>query len=184
MSSAVTLEGLWARLPVEQRERLAQIQQHPRTRGVIASLTKGSSRPVSSSSTRTKPGAPVVRSEGGRVELLIPGLRLDVTPNSRLHWAERTRIVREQREAVRAALAGVPLPALPLRVELTRVGPRALDGDNAVASLKASRDGIADALGLADDSDPRVEWVCAQALPHASWRYGLRVVIRSAGGAR
>jgi hypothetical protein len=46
-------------------------------------------------------------------------------------------------------------------VSLTRVAPRALDSDNLVASLKATRAGVADALHL-DDRDSRVEWRYAQ----------------------
>jgi hypothetical protein len=32
-----------------------------------------------------------------------------------------------------------------------------MDGDNSIGSLKAVRDGVADALGI-DDGDPRLTW--------------------------
>ncbi len=59
---------------------------------------------------------------------------------------------------------GIPEMALlpALVVTLTRVAPRALDDDGAVTSLKACRDGVADALGLPNDRDPRVTWRYAQ----------------------
>jgi hypothetical protein len=67
-------------------------------------------------------------------------------------------------------------------VTLTRLAPsRGLDDDNLAASLKAVRDGVADALGLAEDRDPRVTWRYAQAngravlgLPSG---YGVRIEI-------
>ena len=61
--------------------------------------------------------------------------------------------------------------ALPLVVKMTRLSPRELDDDNLCSSLKATRDGIADALAalltgatpkLKGDRDPRVRWEYAQ----------------------
>ena len=57
-------------------------------------------------------------------------------------------------------LKDIQLPAI---VVLTRVGPRALDYDNMVGSLKSIRDAVADLLipGLPPgraDGDPRLEW--------------------------
>jgi hypothetical protein len=43
-------------------------------------------------------------------------------------------------------------------VELTRVGPRLLDSDNLPSSMKAVRDGIADALGVDDGPFGPIEW--------------------------
>lgn len=50
---------------------------------------------------------------------------------------------------------------VPCAVVLVRIAPRGLDSDNAEASLKRVRDGVADALGV-DDADPRVSWVVEQ----------------------
>lgn len=50
----------------------------------------------------------------------------------------------------------------PVTVLLRRIGPRMLDDDNLVASLKSDRDGIADALGM-KDNDKRLVWKYAQA---------------------
>ena len=47
---------------------------------------------------------------------------------------------------------------LQFRVTLCRLSAGVLDEDNGVASFKHVQDGIADALGFADDSDPRLDW--------------------------
>jgi len=59
-------------------------------------------------------------------------------------------------------------------VTLTRITPDrrgTLDDDGVCSALKATRDGVADALGVTD-RDPRV-----------SWRYGQRTAQRRANGA-
>jgi len=87
--------------------------------------------------------------------------------NTREHWAKRARRVKEQRNTTALVVAGHIAHAkgtLPGRlvVTLTRIGIRqGLDGDNLQASMKAIRDGVADALGIDDGSD-RIEWRYAQ----------------------
>jgi hypothetical protein len=82
--------------------------------------------------------------------------------NLREHWGKRARRAKKQREAarmyVRARLlcAGIILNSH-LTISLTRIAPRALDSDNLAGSLKAVRDGIADALGM-NDGSPLLEW--------------------------
>jgi hypothetical protein len=79
--------------------------------------------------------------------------------NVREHWSRRARRASEQRAVTRMALASQrawPLH-LPVEVTITRIAPRALDGDNLQGSLKAIRDGIADALGL-DDRHAAIRW--------------------------
>lgn len=44
-----------------------------------------------------------------------------------------------------------------VRVTLTRVSPRRLDGDNLASAFKAVRDGVADALGR-NDGDSEIDW--------------------------
>lgn len=73
--------------------------------------------------------------------------------------ASRTRTHRAA-----ARLAVIPAMALlgpgeHIVARLVRVAPRELDSDNLAAALKAVRDGVADALGLASDRDPRVVWL-------------------------
>lgn len=93
----------------------------------------------------------------------INGLILDVSPNSRHHWATKARKVKAQRKTVAWMLklfGGVP-PAPPLVVVLTRIGPRKLDDDNVTGTLKYTRDSVAEWLGL-DDGDDRLTWKCQQ----------------------
>ena len=103
----------------------------------------------------------------------IPGLRLDVTANSRLHWAARAKRVKRQRAIVGLMLRSVDRPALPCVVTITRRSPGTLDDDNAVCSAKAARDAVAQWLGV-DDRDPRVTWRVEQ--ERGAW--GVRVAVR------
>lgn len=83
------------------------------------------------------------------------------TPNLREHWAKRAKRTKAQRNAVTRkmpAWTGGPL----LHVRLTRVAPRALDGDNCATALKGCRDSVASRLRI-DDASPLVEWHYAQA---------------------
>lgn len=107
---------------------------------------------------------PVVRTSGvaGTVSVVVP-IRTVSEANVRSFWAARARRVKAQRWAVAALLRGFrPLPALPAVVTLKRVAPSSgLDGDNLQSALKATRDAVAEVLGV-DDRDPRVVWVYEQ----------------------
>ncbi len=97
-------------------------------------------------------------------EVTIPVRTVSET-NQREHWARRHKRRALQRKAVGLAVIGA-LHAegirAPCHVTLIRVAPSGgLDFDNLVSSLKATRDGVADALGL-DDADPRIEWTYEQ----------------------
>ena len=87
--------------------------------------------------------------------------------NLRGHWAKRARRVRKQRQAarllVRAACnrADTSLLSGQITITLTRIAPRRLDSDNLSSSLKAVRDGVADAVGI-DDGSERIDWLYAQ----------------------
>lgn len=89
-------------------------------------------------------------------EYQIP-IRLASVANLREHWAAKYRRTKKHREA--AIMIGKHKP--PCTVEIVRVAPRKLDGDNLQAAAKALRDGIADRLGV-DDADPSVTWEYAQ----------------------
>lgn len=79
--------------------------------------------------------------------------------NMREHHQRKARRTADQRGTVMLRLR-VPLSCMPLPVVVTlaRCSPRKLDDDNLRGALKAVRDGVADALRLKDDSDPRVTW--------------------------
>lgn len=84
------------------------------------------------------------------------------------HHAKRRRTMQQR------ALVGLALRAFartssvthgelqrPLVVRMTRAAPRALDDDNCASALKATRDAIAEWLGV-DDRDERIVWLVAQ----------------------
>lgn len=82
--------------------------------------------------------------------------------NVREHWGVKAKRAKKHRGEtylqLRCAAISHPVPCA---VTLTRIAPRALDGDNLQASLKNVRDGVADWLKV-DDRDPRVTWSYAQ----------------------
>jgi hypothetical protein len=90
--------------------------------------------------------------------IVVP-LRVESVSNKREHWAARAKRTRLERNAVALVwrIHG-PRVSLPCAVTLTRVAPRALDGDNLQAAFKAVRDQLAHELGLPNDADPRVAW--------------------------
>ena len=85
--------------------------------------------------------------------------------NVREHWAASAKRRKAERHAAFVSCgqeANYHRLELPVDVLLTRIGPRALDGDNLQGSLKSVRDGVASALGLKDDSSPLVSWAYEQ----------------------
>lgn len=110
------------------------------------------------------------------VEIVIP-LRTVSEANGREHWAVKARRVKQQRTTVALVVRPqVIATAPPWHVTITRIAPRALDGDNLVSSLKATQDGIADALGV-DDRDRRVTFDYGQT-KGAPKQYAVRIEIR------
>lgn len=82
--------------------------------------------------------------------------------NTREHWAPKARRTRTNRLTCRLALSAILPKSLPtsgiiITVRLVRISSGTLDDDNLRSSLKACRDGIADALGF-DDGDPIFAW--------------------------
>jgi hypothetical protein len=92
--------------------------------------------------------------------LLIPH-RLPSAANERLHWRVKAKRTRAQRELVAVYIGGKPRPTLPVVVTLTRIAPRALDGDNLQGAFKAMRDEVAKWLGV-PDNHPSIRWEYAQ----------------------
>lgn len=98
-------------------------------------------------------------------------LRTVSLKNKREHWAQKARRTKTERNTTAWAMfyAWAPGTILELKptecatVTLTRVAPRALDGDNLTMSLSAVRDQIADELSLPDDRDGYwLRWVYDQ----------------------
>lgn len=97
-------------------------------------------------------------------------IRLPSLSNARLGVREQIRTKKQHRQATLAALSGHRLPAPPLLVTLTRVGPRKLDDDNLQGAFKHVRDQIAAMVGLDDGSD-QYTWVYRQ----RAGEYGVEV---------
>lgn len=88
--------------------------------------------------------------------LVFPYPAKALWPNSRPHWSQKARAVKQARRDAWAATleANLPKPTSPVSVTL-RVHPRTArrpDADNVVAAFKSLGDGIADALGVNDST--------------------------------
>jgi crossover junction endodeoxyribonuclease RusA len=84
-----------------------------------------------------------------------------LSPNSRLHWRGKSRLIRLHRTRAatltRAAIGADPPPAFSgYSLAFHFPDRRHRDDDNAEASTKSYRDGIADALKMDDFHLPRV----------------------------
>ena len=86
-----------------------------------------------------------------------------LSPNARAHWAAKAKAVRYHREAAKIATVAAAIAVghrsidtaswreVVLRTTWYATSKRRRDRDNAYASLKAARDGIADAFGVDDE---------------------------------
>ena len=117
-----------------------------------------------------------VQREGAAVVLVAKGLRLVNDNNQREHWAVAYRRASKERRAIAEALAGVPAPALPVRVEIIRTGPRHMDDDGATISAKHVRDELARWCGVDDGDDER--FVCT--VVRAAGRYAVHIRVQPA----
>lgn len=102
--------------------------------------------------------------------------RLVGAGNAREHWGASQRRAKAQRSGAAEATRELGASLLSWsgwRVTITRLGPRRLDCDNAVASAKHVRDGVADAVGV-DDGNPRFAWAVRQ---RPSKTFGVEVEI-------
>jgi hypothetical protein len=95
------------------------------------------------------------------IEIRVP-IKIVSVANLRLHWAVKAKLAKSHRSKAFSALASVAAPpAPPCTLVLTRVAPRALDGDNLQSAFKAVRDGVADWLGV-DDGHKDLDWQYSQ----------------------
>ena len=93
--------------------------------------------------------------------------------NRREHWSARHRRARAERDCARLLtppqcrkwLEAPGVTPVTIHVSMYRVSERRLDDDNLVGSMKSVRDGVADALRLRNDADPRVTWIYGQRAP-------------------
>ena len=83
----------------------------------------------------------------------LPWPSRDLSPNSRVHWAVKSRAVRVYRRNCWAIAleSGIRPKEKPVRMRLTFSPPsRRFDMDNAIAAFKGGADGLADAWGIDD----------------------------------
>lgn len=78
-------------------------------------------------------------------------------------WRDMAELKRSQRYAVKCCMVNRvdEIPALPLTITITRIGPTNLDDDNLASACKYVRDQIADTIGT-DDGSPLYTWKYAQ----------------------
>lgn len=101
------------------------------------------------------------------MEVVLPWPPRDLSPNARVHWAAKARHARAYREACyllakQARLVAPSTERIVLSIEFLPPDRRLRDDDNIIASFKAGRDGIADALGVDDRRFLCAYAVCAQ----------------------
>lgn len=106
---------------------------------------------------------------------VIP-IKLPSLLNLRMHWTKLLRMKKKQREEVCIALRNVTIPPLPLRVILTRVGPRKLDDDNLQGAFKYVRDEIARKVGV-DDGSSLYTWEYRQRNDPGNKKYLIEIEI-------
>lgn len=89
--------------------------------------------------------------------------KIESEANLRSHWRAKASRAKRQRLLAWAELRTVERPAFlgPVTISLTRIAPRELDDDNLAGGFKATRDGVADWLGV-DDGDKRLTWSYSQ----------------------
>jgi hypothetical protein len=102
------------------------------------------------------------------------------SPNVKVHWTIAYKKAKPQLQALRYMLKARVMPSLPVRVILTRVGPKKLDFDNLVFAFKPFRDEIADFLipGLASgqaDSSDEINWIYRQEIMK---NYEIQIIIQ------
>ena len=89
-------------------------------------------------------------------------LKIISVANARLNRFKLAAMNKAQRATTRHALQALALPPVPpMTIVITRIGPKTLDGDNLQGGCKATRDGIADWLGV-DDGHPGLDWQYSQ----------------------
>ncbi len=115
----------------------------------------------------------------GVIGVRISGLKLVSEANQRGAWQPRYRRAKVQQTVVFHALRGLdPIAYLggEMRITITRVGPRALDGDNLQSAAKACRDQIAQSLwgGRMGQRDDLAEWRYEQ----RKGKYGVEIMFQ------
>lgn len=162
-ASAAEVRELYAKVHAANASRVTAIlrSEAPKRSVVASEKARGIQESVRREYARR---AAVIRAWGGiafRLDLRTPNPANMSTGSSRLALSAMRRRHRAAASGMLSVVLG-PKGAYPLpcRVLCVRIAPSVgLDPHDALpGSLKSIVDGIADALGLASDRDPRVEW--------------------------
>lgn len=104
-----------------------------------------------------------------RIEVVLPWPSRELSPNARCHWAKKAKAVKAYRQACWTLTKAAKITIDPaytgqLHLWLTFMPPdrRNRDDDNIIASFKAGRDGLAQALGVDDSRFRSLPWVSDQ----------------------
>jgi crossover junction endodeoxyribonuclease RusA len=89
------------------------------------------------------------------IELTLPWMPKALSPNARTHWRKKAPITKAYKQACwalckQAGMVAPDSPKIALWLDFYPPDRRHRDDDNMVASFKAGRDGIAQALGIDD----------------------------------
>jgi crossover junction endodeoxyribonuclease RusA len=89
-----------------------------------------------------------------RPRIALPWPAKTLSPNARVHWRVRhgaARIAKDEAFVLtKAACIRAPAGTIPMTITFNPPDARHRDDDNAIASFKAARDGIALGLGVDD----------------------------------
>ncbi len=88
--------------------------------------------------------------------IVLPWPPKELSPNARVHWAKKSKAAKQYRAECflltkKAGIAAPQSGEILFALEFVPPDRRKRDDDNLLASCKALRDGVADALGI-DDS--------------------------------
>jgi hypothetical protein len=117
---------------------------------------------------------------------LLLAIRTESEANLHEHRMKKARRTKMQRTVIKSYLGRVKLDFglwdsnRSYIVTLTRIAPRSLDDDNLARALKATRDGVADALGTDDSTRSKLKWRYAQEKGPPK-KYAVRIQIEIAG---
>ena len=148
----------------------------PKSPSAAASPQRTSCAPMLGSST----GLEILGRMGtGANEVVLPWPPRELSPNWRGHWSKKATAAKRYRLAcfVLAKEAGLAFDGpgeVHLWITFNKPSRRAMDDDNLIASFKAGRDGLADALKIDD-----ARFVCH---PFVSDRIAGSVVVRLSAG--
>ncbi|WP_312905408.1 RusA family crossover junction endodeoxyribonuclease [Stutzerimonas nitrititolerans] len=93
---------------------------------------------------------------GGSGVIILPWPPKELSPNARVHWAKKSKAAKQYRAECflltkKAGIAAPLADEILFALEFVPPDRRKRDDDNLLASCKALRDGVADALGIDDN---------------------------------